>query len=140
MTQEAIVTRVFPGGMAEVAVTRMTACGGSCGSCESCIFQNELKITAKNLINADKGERVIIESRTSTVYKAIFLVYVMPMVLFLAGYAAANSLGAAEGICILASFLGLVAGGYLIVFSQKLKKTKNKFTYDIIGKAKTDND
>ena len=36
MTQEAIVTRRLPDGMAEVVVTRGTACGSNCGNCESC--------------------------------------------------------------------------------------------------------
>ena len=38
MTQDAIVTRLLPDGMAEVVVTRATACGGNCSSCESCMF------------------------------------------------------------------------------------------------------
>lgn len=33
MTQNAVVTRILPNGMAEVAVVRGTACGGNCGSC-----------------------------------------------------------------------------------------------------------
>ena len=43
MTQDAVVTKVFPNGMAEVVVARGTACGSNCGNCESCVFQNEPK-------------------------------------------------------------------------------------------------
>ncbi len=131
MTQEGIVTKSFPNGMAEVAVTRMTACGGNCGSCESCMLQSEVKALAKNTVSAQPGQRVLIESRTSAVFGAIFLVYVMPLVFFLLGYAAAWALGAREGICILCSFLGLALGALLLVLTQR-RKNKRSISYDIV--------
>lgn len=133
MTQEAIVTKCLSNNMAEVVVTRTTACGSNCGNCESCIFQNELKTPAKNLIGAKPGHRVIIESKSSKVYGAILLVYIMPIVLLLLGYFLAYSGGASEGICILCSFLGLLAGAAITVFSQKLKKNKDSITFEIIS-------
>lgn len=131
MTQEGIVTRLFPDGMAEVAVTRMTACGGNCGSCESCMLQSEVKTKAKNLVEAQPGQRVMIESRTSSVFGAVFLVYVMPLALFLVGYGAAYLAGLREGLCILCSFLGLGLGALLLVLSQRGKKD-GKISYEII--------
>ena len=74
MTQEAIVTRRLPDGMAEVVVTRGTACGSNCGNCESCIFQSELKTHANNLIDAQPGQRVIIQSKSSKIFGAALLV------------------------------------------------------------------
>ena len=131
MTQEGIVTKLFPNGMAEIAVTRMTACGGNCGSCESCMLQSEVKTLAKNLVSAQPGQRVLIESRSSAVFGAIFLVYVMPLVFFLLGYGAASLVGLREGLCILCSFIGLAFGALLLVLSQKRKK-KKEIEYDII--------
>jgi sigma-E factor negative regulatory protein RseC len=131
MTQEGIVTRLYPDGMAEVAVTRMTACGGNCGSCESCMLQSEIKTLAKNRVAAQPGQRVLIESRSSAVFGAIFLVYVMPLVCFLVGYGAASLAGLREGLCILCSFLGLAVGALILVFSQRRRK-KNAIGYDII--------
>lgn len=132
MTQEAVVTRVFPNNMAEVAVTRTTACGGNCGNCESCIFQSQLKTLAKNRISASPGQRVLIESKSSKVFGAAFLVYVMPLLFFLAGFALAYALGASEEICIAASFAGLILGAAVLVLSQKFKKNKNPITFDIV--------
>ena len=83
MTQDAIVYRRLANDMAEVVVTRSTACGSNCGNCESCIFQNEIKTVAKNLINAGIGQRVIIESKSSRIYGAALMVYILPMVLAL---------------------------------------------------------
>lgn len=131
MTQEGIVTKLFPNDMAEVAVTRMTACGGNCGSCESCMLQSEVKTLAKNRVEAQPGERVVIESRSSAVFGALFLVYVMPLVCFLLGYGAAYLAGLPEGKCILCSFLGLAVGGFILVRSQK-GKNKKQISYDIV--------
>lgn len=132
MTNDAVVTKVFDNGMAEVAVTRGTACGSNCGNCESCIFQNELKTLARNLIGAGSGQRVIIESKSSKIYKATLLVYILPVILVVAGYVIAAAAGAGEGLCIAASFLGLALGAAITVLSQRLKKGKDPITYDII--------
>ena len=132
MTQEAVVTRVFPNNMAEVAVTRTTACGGNCGNCESCIFQCELKALAKNRVSARPGQKVLIESKSSRGFSAALLVYILPLVFFLAGFARAYSLGAGEGLCVAASFLGLALGAAVVVASQRLKKNKNPITFDIV--------
>ena len=132
MTQDAVVTRVFNNGMAEVTVTRGTACGSNCENCESCIYQSELKTLARNLIGAVPGQSVLIESLSSKIYKATLLVYILPIALILAGYLIAAAFGAGEGLCIAASFIGLVLSGTIIVLSQKNKKEKDKITFDII--------
>lgn len=131
MTQEGIVVKLFPNDMAEVAVTRMTACGGNCGSCESCMLQSEVKTLAKNRVDARPGERVLIESRSSAVFGAVFLVYVMPLVCFLLGYGAAALAGLSEGLCIVFSFIGLAVGAALLVLSQR-RKNRREIAYDIV--------
>ena len=133
MTQDAIVTKLLPDDMAEVVVTRTTACGGNCGSCESCMFQSELKAVAKNLVGARPGQRVIIESKSATVFSAAALVYVMPIVLFLLGYALAYLAGGSEGVCVLVSFLALIVSAVLLVLSQKYGRHKKNITFDIIS-------
>lgn len=132
MTQDAVVTRVFNNSMAEVAVTRGTACGGNCGNCESCMFQSELKVLAKNLIDAKPGQTVVIESSSKKVFKAVALVYIMPLVLFLAAYALGAALGMSEGVCIALSFAGLVLGAVILVMSQRKSKGKDQISFDII--------
>lgn len=132
MTQDAIVRQVFNDGMAEVVVTRSTACGSNCGNCESCIFQSELCTRAKNLIGAKPGQRVIIESKSSKIYKATLLVYILPIMLVVAGYLIAALLGAGEGLCVASSFIGLILGAVIIVLSQRYKKNDDNITFDII--------
>lgn len=132
MTQDAIVTKLLPDNMAEVLVMRTTACGSNCGSCESCIYQSELKTVARNRIDAKPGQKVLIESKTSLVFNAAMLVYVMPLVLFLIGYALAWALGGSEGTCILVSFMALVISGVILVLTQRARKGESRITFDII--------
>lgn len=60
------------------------------------------------------------------------LVYIMPLVLFLAGYVIAYTFGASEGLCVAISFASLVLGAVILVVSQRIRKDKNPITFDII--------
>ncbi|MCR5137471.1 MAG: SoxR reducing system RseC family protein [Oscillospiraceae bacterium] len=133
MTQNATVTRILPDGMAEVVVARTTACGGSCGSCEACVFQPELKAIARNRIQAKPGQRVVISSRNSKVFAAAFLVYIVPLLFFIAGYVAASLLGASEGVSILLSFVCLCISSFLLVRSQKKTSADRQIQFEIIS-------
>lgn len=132
MTQDAVVFRCLDDERAEVVVTRATACGANCESCEACVFQNELKTVARNLIGARPGQRVLIESKSSKVYGAILLVYIVPILLAILGCFAAYAMGASEGICVLCTFLGFLLGAVVTVVTQRLKRDKNPITFDII--------
>ncbi len=132
MTQEAVVTKLLPSGMAEVAVKRTSACGGNCGSCESCVFQNEMKTPALNRIGAKPGQKVLIESQSSKIFKAAFLVYVLPLLFFLAAYLLAAAFDLSEALRILASFAGLIVVGVVLVLSQKKIRDKDRITFTII--------
>ena len=132
MTQEATVTKLLPNGMAEVAVARTTACGGNCGSCESCIFQNELKTSAVNRIGAEPGQRVLIESKSSKIYGAALLVYILPLFLLVLGFTLASVLGWKESAGVLLGFAGLALGALIVVLSQRRRGDKNKITFTIV--------
>ena len=130
MTNDAIVTKLMPNNTAEVVVTRLTACGGNCGSCEGCVCDNEVRAIANNPLGAKPGQKVVIESQSAKVFGAVALVYIMPIVLFLAGYLAAAAVGASEGVCIAVSFGALLLSAVILVVSQKRKK--EKITFNII--------
>lgn len=131
MTQDAVVTKVFKNGMAEVAVTRGTACGSNCGNCESCVFQSELKAFAKNTVNAKPGEKVIIESLSSRIFGATFIVYIVPIIMLLIGYAVAAALSLTEGMSILLSFAFFALAVALVVIYQRSSKKKNPIKFEI---------
>lgn len=69
MTQDAVVTKLVSRHVAEVEVERGTACGGTCESCEACVFQNRIRAEAVNKVSALPGQKVVIESKTSDVFK-----------------------------------------------------------------------
>ena len=132
MTQDAVVFRCLDNERAEVVVTRATACGANCESCEACVYQNELKTVARNLIGARPGQKVLIESKSSKVYGAILLVYIVPILLAVLGCFSAYAMGASEGICVLCTFLGFLLGAVVTVVTQRLKRDRNPITFDII--------
>lgn len=131
MTQDAVVTRVFPNGLAEVAVTRGTACGSNCGNCESCAFQNELKAIAKNSVHATQGEKVVIESVSSRIFSAAFLLYIVPFIALFIGYAVAAANSLSEGMCILVSFGFFLVAVAIVVIYQRINKRKKPITFEI---------
>ena len=132
MTQDAVVFRCLDDERAEVVVTRATACGANCESCEACVYQNELKTVARNLIGARPGQKVLIESKSSKVYGAILLVCIVPILLAVLGCFSAYAMGASEGICVLCTFLGFLLGAVVTVVTQRLKRDRNPITFDII--------
>lgn len=131
MTQDAVVTKVFKNGMAEVAVTRGTACGSNCGNCESCVFQSELKAFAKNTVNAKPGEKVVIESLSSRIFGATFLVYIVPITMLIIGYLVAAALSMSEGMSILMAFAFFAVAVLLVVIYQRASKKKNPIKFEI---------
>ena len=74
----------------------------------------------------------MIASRSATVFGAAALVYIMPIVLFILGYALASLAGASEGVCVIVSFLALLLSAVILVWSQRKKKNQQAFTFDII--------
>lgn len=133
MTQDAIVVKILPNSMAEVVVTRATACGNNCGSCESCIFQSELKAVAKNNIGAKPGQRVVISSSSGKIFSAAILVYIMPLLFFLAGFVLTSILGASEAVSIFVSFSFLLLSALVLIRFQKSKSDSQQITFEIIS-------
>ena len=133
MTQDAIVYKCLDRERAEVVVTRATACGSNCASCEACVFQNEIKTVARNLVGARPGQKVLIESKSSRVYGAIMLVYIVPILLAVLGCFLAYGAGASEGVCVLCTFLGFILGAVIIVLTQRMRKDTKPISFDIIS-------
>ena len=132
MTQNATVIRLIDRRTAEVEVERGTACGGNCGACEACVFQNTIRATAANLVSALPGQQVVIESKTSQVLGAAMLLYLVPFILLFIGYAVGAALGLAEGGCILVAALFFALGVACNVIYQRRKKSSG-ITFDIIS-------
>lgn len=133
MRQKATVESVLPDGRAQVLVVRESACSGECHKCSGCgSVKQTLRITAQNLISAQRGDVVYLQSESSVVLKAAALVYLLPLVSFLVAYLCAMQLGAWAAVIGAAAF----ALGLLPAFAYN-KRIKNRPpTYSIVGYVK----
>ena len=133
MRQKATVDRILPDGRAEVLVVRESACSGDCHKCSGCgSVKQTLRVCAENLISAQRGDVVYLQSESSVVLKAAALVYLLPLVSFLAAYLCTMHLGtwaAAAGAG--AFLLGLVPA---FLYNKKIKNRPP--AYSIVGYVK----
>ena len=132
MTQNAVVVKLIDRHTAEVEVERGTACGGNCGACDACVFQNTIRASATNKVSALPGQQVVIESKTSDVLGAAMLLYLVPFVLLFLGYALGAMLHLAEGGCILIAAAFFCLGVACNVIYQRRKKNSG-ITFNIIS-------
>ena len=87
MEQTVLVKRVLEDGSAEVLRVRESACSGDCHKCSGCgSSQQTMVICAENPIGAKVGDWVVIEAKSGAVLKAAVMLYIVPLVLFIAGY------------------------------------------------------
>ena len=134
--QQKVMVLSTSGNMARVSYRRPTACHGDCskcaGGCGSMAAKEEIIVSAENLIGAKTGDSVYIEGETKKVAWAIVLVYVIPVVLFLAGYFLGQQWGCGNLIGVLGFFLGLALA---VLESRRQKKRGQEIRYQIVSYA-----
>ncbi len=134
--KQKVMVRSVSGETAQVQYHRPTACHGDCskcaGGCGAMAAQEEIVVTAQNLIGAKVGDTVYIEGETKKVAWAILLVYVMPVVLFLIGYFLGQQWDRGNLIGILGFFLGLVLA---VLESRRQRKRGQEIQYRIVSFA-----
>ena len=134
--KQKVMVRSVSGETAQVQYHRPTACHGDCskcaGGCGAMAAQEEIVVTAQNLIGAKVGDTVYIEGETKKVAWAILLVYVMPVVLFLIGYFLGQQWDRGNLIGILGYFLGPVLA---VLESRRQRKRGQEIQYRIVSFA-----
>ena len=133
MRNKATVECVLPDGRARLYVCRESACSGDCHKCGGCGgIEQILQLTAKDPIGVQKGDAVYVEADSAVVLKGAFLLYLLPLVLFLAGYLAALRLGAwAFAVGCGGFLLGLLPA---VLYDRYMKKHPPE--YVIVGYVK----
>ena len=133
MEQLVRVKRVHADGSATVLHMRQSACSGDCHKCSGCgAVQEVIELTAVNAIGAEPGDFVIVQSATGPVLRAAAVLYVVPVVLFFAGYLAGAVLwdrGALSGC------LSFMAGIALAVLYDRRVAKRKATVYTITGYA-----
>lgn len=124
MEQTVQVRNTLENGMAQVIRTRESACSGDCHKCAGCGAQQETMIlTVHNPIGAKAGDLVVIESATGPVLKAAAMLYILPVVLFLAGYLAGEHLWSKGP---LVGIFGIILGLVLVkLYDRHLQRKKD---------------
>ena len=130
MQQRVKILSCTEDGVAQVACLRQSACSGDCHKCSGCgAVEQTMVFTARNLIGAKPGELVIVESETGPVLKAAAVLYMMPLILFIAGYL----LGMQWGLGGLIGALAFALSILLVVLYDRLVMKKKNTDYTIIG-------
>ena len=132
MQQLVKVLKCEPDGMAQVACLRQSACSGDCHKCSGCgAVEQTMIFTARNPIGARPGDMVTVESATGPLLKAAAVLYLLPLVLFIAGYLVGMQwgMGGLVGAMAFAASIGLI-----IAYDRLVMKKKNT-EYTIVGYA-----
>ena len=134
MQQLVRVRQTHEDGTATVIHVRESACSGDCHKCSGCGAAKEaIVLEARNPIGAKPGDLVTVESETGPVLKAAAVMYLLPMVLFFAGYALGAVLWQQGGLIGGLAFLASI--GLAVVYDRKVVKKQNT-GYTIIRFAK----
>ena len=127
------VHRLHPDGRADIILVRESACSGDCHKCSGCGAQKETMIvTAENPIKASVGDFVVVTSDTASVMKAVFAVYLIPLVLFFAGFGIGMANDWRPGLL---GALGFLLGMACAVWFDRRTAKKNDTVYTITGYA-----
>lgn len=133
MEQIVRIKKVNDDGTAVVLCIRESACSGDCHKCSGCGAAKEsILLTADNAIGADVGDLVVLRSETAPVLKAAAVLYMMPLVLFFAGYGLAAVLNLPGALLGGAAFVLSIV---LIVCYDRRMAKKDNTIYTITGYA-----
>ena len=117
---------------AQVACIRQSACSGDCHKCSGCgAVEQTMLFTARNPIGAVPGDLVTVGSATGPVLKAAAVLYILPLVLFIAGYLI-GMLWRLGGLFGAATFVLSIA---IIIAYDRLVMKKRNTVYTIVGFA-----
>lgn len=112
------------GELCTCSVMRKSACGENCATCKATCKSREHTFLAKNTAGAKAGDKVIIEMSTGTVLSSAFLVYILPLAVFLLGFGFFFESGKSE---LASAFWGLILGAamwILVSFYGKYRKAE----------------
>lgn len=133
MVSKAKVTKIIDENLAEIEVTRKSACGDNCATCSGCDKPNYIAISiAKNPKGAKVGDVVNVESKASYVLKGAAYIYMLPLILFFIGYLVPSAFTENESVKNGIGFIGFCLGIFLAGLYSKRMQKKNEINLEII--------
>ena len=133
MTQIATVERIIDASHAEISVPRKSACGHDCEECAGCgVTGAAVHAKALNPIGARPGQKVVVQSDTGNMLRIIALVYLTPVLLFLAGYFITMTVTSSTAIQYLIAGIGFAAGILLAVSYDRRLRRQGGLSFQIV--------
>lgn len=133
MTQIATVERIIDDNHAEISVPRKSACGHDCEECAGCgVTGAAVYARALNPIGARPGQKVVVQSDTGKMLHIIALVYLTPVLLFLAGYLITMAVTASAALQYLVAGVGFAAGILLAVLYDRRLRRQGGLSFQIV--------
>ena len=133
MTQIATVERILDADHAEISVPRKSACGHDCEECAGCgVSGASVYARASNPIGARPGQKVVVESSTQKMLRIVVLVYLIPVVLFLAGYVISSMLTASVAAQYTVAGAGFVLGIVFAIFYDRWLRARGGLSFNIV--------
>ncbi len=124
MDQLVRVKESYNDGTALVVCIRESACSGDCHKCSGCGAAKEaILFKAQNPIGAGRGDLVNVRSESGPVLKAAVVLYMLPLVLFFAGYALGAALGLSGGLFGCMAFLLSIV--FIVLYDRRMAKRDN---------------
>ncbi len=112
------LVKKITGDKALVKVVRESACGGNCAACNAC-GNREIELTVNNPIEAQIGDVVKITSSSRQVLQSVFLLYLLPVLLFVIVYLISSVFWTVMPALFLAA-------GVILVYYFLIRKWENK--------------
>ena len=132
MKQIATVTQVLGNGLAQVSVVRRSACAHDCENCSGCGAKTtNVTVSAKCEIPVAPGDMVELYSDNRVLGYAA-LVYLVPLILFIAGYICPSDVD--EAVRYLCAFAGLLLGVLIAVMCDRHVRRSRAVMYQIVRK------
>ncbi len=135
MTQIAQVKQVLSNGHARIAVLRKGACSNDCSECGGCTPTAALPTImadAENEIGARAGDTVLVASASAPVLGLAAIMYLLPMVLLLAGYVMGQLLGLSELGSIGTAALAFALSVCIMILVDRQLKRSRAVTFKIV--------
>lgn len=134
MTQIATVEKIIDLKRAEISVPRKSACGHDCEDCAGCgVAGYAVHAVAQNEIQAQPGDKVVVESSSKKVLGIVALVYVVPFLCFFLGYALGYAgLHLSDGMSGLVGFGGFLLGLIPALLYNRYEKKHETMQYHIV--------
>ena len=133
MKQIATVEKLLGGCRAEISVARQSACAHECHECAGCGgTAAPVRAVADNPIGASVGQKVVVESSSRQVFGVILLVYMLPVLLFFAGYFLSGALTRAEGAHIAAGIIAFFCGVVPAVLYDRRVRRSGGMSFTIV--------